>query len=237
VHTLESILQTVLPDANLTELIVDTPSSSREQNLRSTTSGANEAAPLFKNSISQPRQKAKVSINLKTRGSLQVDDEGKHNYHNHFAGFTFLQRMWEQYSRILSWRTEKTDPSLPLTITHVFSFSHPALKRRRGLTSRDSETLPSREIAVHLARVCLENACCTLKFIHTPSFDRILGRLYELDPEDYSDADQKSLALVFAVLAIGVVFSKDDAGKIDSNRIRIEGYDTFKNCSDTTYIT
>jgi hypothetical protein len=226
----------VLPRSNLNDLNVDPAALATVQSLLTTTSDTGIATPHVKDPASQSQQSNASSISLKTRDKLGVDDQGKYDYHSHFAGFMFLQQMWEQYGQALRCRLEKKNLALPLTVTHVFSLSLSSTELPPGIASRDSETLPSRATAVYLAGVCLENACCTFKFIHAPSFNRMLGRLYDVDPRVHSDVDRKSLALVYAVLAIGVLFSKEDAGNFDSSRIRIEGYATLQIAPNTTYV-
>jgi hypothetical protein len=67
--------------------------------------------------------------------------------------------------------------------------------------------LPSEATAVRLTRTTLEDACCLMKFIHQPSFDRLLHRVYHLGAENNTLKEESFLPLLYMTLAIGELFS------------------------------
>lgn len=69
-----------------------------------------------------------------------------------------------------------------------------------------SAGLPSRKVAVALVDAALDDACALDRFIHRPTFNYYLARLYELDPDEYGTDETKYIPLVYSVLALGCLF-------------------------------
>lgn len=68
--------------------------------------------------------------------------------------------------------------------------------------------LPPKDIAVKLISSTWDNACVLFRFYHRPSFIKQLSILYETDPSNYTDTQQKFLPLVYSVMACGSLFYK-----------------------------
>jgi hypothetical protein len=47
--------------------------------------------------------------------------------------------------------------------------------------------------------------------VHLPTFYKQFDRMFELSPEEYGHAENSFLPLLFAVLALGKLFSKHDS--------------------------
>lgn len=63
--------------------------------------------------------------------------------------------------------------------------------------------LPSREKLTDCIDIATEQACCLLNFIDRPSLDETIRHIYDTDAMEYTSEDRKSLALLFALLALG----------------------------------
>ena len=172
--------------------------------------------------LSCDEQEMFLDLKFEVNGSLTTDEQGNCDYHGYFAGLTFLQRMREQCGQLLDGTLEKKSLSSNLNLTQVFTSSKALASRKAATALQDSEVLPSRQTARHLVSVALDNACCHMRFVHRPTFDRRLDRIYDLEPESYGDDEHEFLPLLYIVLAIGVLFSKEDAEKLGIERIKFE---------------
>ena len=70
------------------------------------------------------------------------------------------------------------------------------------------EDLPPRECAVLLCGNALDDACALMRFVHLPTFWTKFDRAYSLPPEQYRNAENKFLPLLYVVLSLGAVFAK-----------------------------
>ncbi|KAG7844815.1 hypothetical protein KL941_003555 [Ogataea angusta] len=76
--------------------------------------------------------------------------------------------------------------------------------------------LPSREVALRLITKTWENACVLFRFYHRPAFIEDLNELYDTDPGQYTNKQQRFLPLVYSVMACGALFLKSDEQTIGS---------------------
>lgn len=67
--------------------------------------------------------------------------------------------------------------------------------------------LPTKNRAKELVSVAVENACCLLIFVHRPSCDQAIDRLYEDSARGVRVAEDKDLPLVITLCALGELFS------------------------------
>ena len=138
-------------------------------------------------------------------GRLHVDDSGHSRYRGHYAGLTLLERIRETCSQLQPGVSGKATAQLPANIAHTFDLPH--LSCLKWPVVEDVFAfLPDGATARHLTAVALEDACCIMSFVHRPSFDRTLDRLYTLDKSQYTEADLNFLPLLFGALAVGKLF-------------------------------
>lgn len=119
---------------------------------------------------------------------------------------------------------KKNLPSLS-TLKQIFSSVKPPPSGSKSAAAlENSELLPSKNTARQLVAIALDDACCHMRFIHRPTFDRQFDQIYSLEPETYSDEEHEFLPLLYVILALGALFSKEDTDKLGIERIRFEGY-------------
>lgn len=70
--------------------------------------------------------------------------------------------------------------------------------------------LPSREVALQLIAKTWGSACVLFRFYHRPAFLEDLNELYDMDPAQYTNKQQRFLPLVYSVLACGALFFKSE---------------------------
>ncbi|SCU96889.1 LADA_0H03290g1_1 [Lachancea dasiensis] len=101
--------------------------------------------------------------------------------------------------------------------------------------------LPPLDMARTLIFKSWKCACVLFRFNHRPSLLNTLEKLYETNPEEYTNDQNKALPLIYSILAVGALFTKDDFGKDKEiqNFFHQEGYKYFTAASkliDTTNV-
>lgn len=98
-----------------------------------------------------------------------------------------------------------------------------------SIESRDGREikiiLPPKNIALELVTKSWASPCVLFRFYHRPSFIRDLDDLYETDPENYTNKQNKFLPLAYSVMAVGALFSKKTG--VDDTFLDDEGYRYF----------
>lgn len=227
-HRQERLLKQLIPGIDLEDPNLDGSSLAR----RKAPSKSN-GVPVLENTqaadnhsdTGHPEQEAFLDLEFDSSGRTSIEDRGHSDYHSTFAGLSFLQRMRERCWKLFDDDGEKKNlPSLP-PLKEIFSSVKPPPSGSKSAAAlENSEVLPSKNTARQLVAIALDDACCHLRFIHRPTFNRQLDRIYSLEPESYSDEEHEFLPLLYVILAIGVLFSKEDADKLGIERIRFEGY-------------
>jgi hypothetical protein len=163
---------------------------------------------------------------VKATGHLDLDEEGNWDYHGHSSGVSFLSglRQFGEMFRIpadsspsLKHRSMSQAPSSP-TSTLSLADSSNAVP-----TGAD---LPSKDEAQNLCDAAIIEASAMLRVVHLPTFYKQFDRMFELAPEQYGAAENSFLPLLFAVLALGKLFSKHDSDldKASYETLIEEGY-------------
>ncbi|CEP20961.1 ASG1 [Cyberlindnera jadinii] len=142
----------------------------------------------------------------------------------------------------------KSDPDLgsppnsgwksTLSGTTADSNSRPSKKQRiliphsnidGSIESRDGREikiiLPPKNVALELVTKTWASPCVLFRFYHRPSFISDLDDLYETDPENYTNKQNRFLPLAYSVMAVGALFSKRNG--VDDKFLEDEGYRYF----------
>ncbi|CCF58745.1 hypothetical protein KAFR_0F01490 [Kazachstania africana CBS 2517] len=78
------------------------------------------------------------------------------------------------------------------------------------VNKNDTISLPPRDIALKLILKTWSSACVLFRFYHRPSLVKILDSLYELGTNPKTIKQRKAESLIFAVLAVGELFSQEE---------------------------
>jgi hypothetical protein len=79
-------------------------------------------------------------------------------------------------------------------------------------------SLPTKERALELIEAALDSHTL-LQVVHGPSFDESVHILYSLSPQEYSSEEMRLLPLVYALMALGFLFTEQNAS--DTNRMSV----------------
>ncbi|SCU99439.1 LAME_0G03180g1_1 [Lachancea meyersii CBS 8951] len=89
--------------------------------------------------------------------------------------------------------------------------------------------LPPLDMAKTLIFKSWRCACVLFRFNHRPTLLMVLESLYETAPEDYTNDQNNALPLIYSILAVGALFTKDDFSrdKAIQDFFHQEGYKYF----------
>jgi hypothetical protein len=82
------------------------------------------------------------------------------------------------------------------------------------------DDLPSKDCGRELCEVALDDACALMRFVHQPTFYAMFDRVYDTEPELFEIEENKYLPLVYSIMAVGCLFSKNENSKLQT-----EGYE------------
>lgn len=146
---------------------------------------------------------------VKATGHLDLDEEGNWDYHGHSSGVSFMSGL-RQFGEMFQIPADSS-PSLkhrsmsqgPPSPTSTLSFADSS----NVPTGAD---LPSKDEAQNLCDAAIVEASAMLRVVHLPTFYKQFDRMFELSPDQYGVAENSFLPLLFAVMALGKLFSKND---------------------------
>jgi hypothetical protein len=123
--------------------------------------------------------------------------------------------------------TIQTSSTEKVTKKVKLSIPHPNIDG--SIESKDGREikiiLPPKNVALELVTKTWASPCVLFRFYHRPSFIKDLDELYETDPENYTNKQNKFLPLAYSVMAVGALFSKRNG--IDDKFLEDEGYRYF----------
>jgi len=147
---------------------------------------------------------------VKATGQLDLDEEGNWDYQGHSSGLSFMRglRQFDDMFQIPS----DDSPSLRHRTMSNDSPSPSNLSIAGSVAGSASVALPSQEEARILCDSAIIQYSAMLRVVHLPSFYKQMARIYEIPTESYTSADTSFLPLLYAVLALGKLYSDSDEG-------------------------
>lgn len=148
---------------------------------------------------------------VKATGQLDLDEEGKWDYHGHSSGLSFMRRLQQQFGDIIappgSALFVKYRPMSQVFDSPNSAYQSPSDSTNAAVSGTD---LPPKQEARVLCDNALVDAGALLRVVHLPAFYKSMDRIYDTPPEDYGAAENTFLPLLYAVLALGTLFPKQD---------------------------
>lgn len=154
---------------------------------------------------------------VKVTGQLELDEEGNWDYHGQSSGLSFMRGLRQfgdmfqvpaDSSPSLKHRNMSVDPPSPASIRSLAASS-------TALPS--GMELPNKAEARSLCENAIIDAGAMQRIVHIPTFYKQLDRMYEIPPESYTNAENSFLPLLYAVLALGKLFSQGERDVDKSN--------------------
>jgi hypothetical protein len=156
---------------------------------------------------------------VKATGQLDLDEEGNWDYQGHSSGLSFMRglRQFDDMFQIpsdespsLRHRTMSYDPPSPSNLSLAGSTAPPG-----------GVALPPKAEARILCDSAIIQYSAMLRVVHLPSFYKQMDRIYDVPAENYGSAENSFLPLLYAVLALGKLYSENDHG------LDVAGYDAL----------
>ena len=142
-------------------------------------------------------------------GSLDLDDQGNWDYHGQSSGIVYLRCLRDQFGDLMGKAEGYGMPFLKTSkIASPISSPQSSTEPSMEPSLPNTEDLPPRECAVLLCENALDDACALMRVVHLPTFWDKFNRAYTLPPEQYRNAENKFLPLLYVVLALGTLFAK-----------------------------
>lgn len=163
-----------------------------------------------------PDQETLLESMVEAAGRLEIDEEsGTMDFHGHSSGIAYLSHLRHQLERRIGEET----------FSRIRSNAFPGTNNSpRCITEFPLEynQLPEREVAKVLVNSCLEDACALMRFVHRPTFNEMVDRIYDIDQREYGSKELSFLPLLYLTLAVGCLFASD-VGKLGFERATSEG--------------
>ncbi|KAF2628264.1 hypothetical protein BU25DRAFT_458105 [Macroventuria anomochaeta] len=167
---------------------------------------------------------------VKATGQLDLDEEGNWDYHGHSSGLSFMRGLRQfgdmfqappDSSPSLKHRNMSVDPPSP---------SSPRSPAAPSTALPSGTELPNKKEAISLCENAIIDAGAMQRVVHLPTFYKQLDRMYEIPAESYTNAENSFLPLLYAVLALGKLFSQGEHEVDKSNYETVvdEGFRYFK---------
>ncbi|KAH9887412.1 fungal-specific transcription factor domain-containing protein [Xylariomycetidae sp. FL2044] len=206
----ESLLRKFVPDVDLSDPTLD-PSVQQEFRMREQARARAAVPKKEQSSTSIPD--ASLQSMIHTVGQLDLDERGDYDFHGNSSGSVFFKRMKEHFRALLG--RDSQAPQIPKAPkpTGVLNLDSP----RSAASSpwepnpvADVYDLPPKGRALALCSQSLDNATCLLRIVHKPSFYEMLDNLYAKPGEAFGKDDNRNLALVYSVMALGSMYNVPD---------------------------
>lgn len=210
-----AILRLVIPDADLNDPSLETKLQQglyTQSTLQSPEFGANGTSGA-QNTPDGPVDSQLESM-VKSTGQLDLDEQGNLEYHGHSSGLSFVRRMREQLGDVMGPEGHGTPFVKSRPMSQVFDSPRSTMDSPFE-TSMAMVELPSKEVAFQLCDTAINDAASILRIVHYPTFMKQLESLYDTPQENYSNEENVFLPLMYAVMSLGTLFSKDDATDLD----------------------
>ncbi|RFU76855.1 n-terminal binuclear zn cluster-containing dna binding domain-containing [Trichoderma arundinaceum] len=206
----ESLLRKFVPDIDLADPSLD-PAIQQEFHNRERARA--EAAKLRANQAPEPDPNdTQLTSMIDSIGQLDLDDKGGWDFYGISSGAVFLRRMKENFRGMLG--PVGRGPFLPRPADRtagLLNIDTPSPMGGSPFSNMSSyPELPPKDIARKLCYYSLSCATCLVRIVHVPTFYEKFDYIYERQHEPMSQDETQFLALFYAVLALGCMYSNLD---------------------------
>lgn len=205
----ETLLKTVFPNVDLNDPNIDALIQQGRQIGNNKDVSQSNAAGKSGDGSDSSEHDAHLRSMIESTGQLDLDETGHWDFHGRSSGTVFVRRMREQFGGLLG-----NDYSAPLfpriprpnVMTPNFESPRSSTESPMDTGLLNTTDLPSRENARALCEDSLNSASSLLRFIHQPTFYEMFDRIYDNQPEDFGDYENRFLPLLYMTLALGCMF-------------------------------
>ncbi|RFU29420.1 hypothetical protein B7463_g6943, partial [Scytalidium lignicola] len=156
-------------------------------------------------------------------GKLDTDKEGKWDYYGNSSSVAFFQQLEDLFGPSISGITRRKRITSQISIPLLFELK-PITDDSTPLRKK---VLPPRRVADELINSALDDACALEPFVHRPTFDRLVTRVYKNCPADFGPEEKSFMPLLYAVFALGSLFNSHTLKRMDYECAILEGSKYF----------
>ncbi|KAL2074597.1 hypothetical protein VTL71DRAFT_8375 [Oculimacula yallundae] len=224
----EALLRTTLPNVDLNDPNIDSLIQQRRQSIIK----GNKPMGMAGNVSDESEHESQLRSMIESAGQLELDESGHWDFHGGSSGVMFIRRMREQFGGLLG-DNNQSGPMFPKISrpSGIPNFDSPRSMTESPIMESglaNTEDLPSREIAKAYCEDSLNCASALLRFVHQPTFYEMFDRMYDVSPENFEDAENRFLPLLYTVLALGCMFHTEpgqDPNGADQQHTYMSGID------------
>jgi len=201
---------------NLVRLMADQMTTTNEAQSHSQPSDFGPSPAIDQDPKSNEDEEESMTIVDRLLEAAEADDEGSWSYQGNVSSQSFLKSMQEYVGPSISEKTSKDMSSWAAPLRQ-------ALDEAVGGNRHSNLPLPPWNKAQDLLSAPLDEACALFLFIHRPSFDGMVLRLYEKPMSQYDKHERAFLPQLFAALALGSVCRAFPIGSPEKTQALSEG--------------
>lgn len=164
---------------------------------------------------------------IETIGQLDLREDGEWDFHGSSSGAVFLQKMRENFKGVLGQDSRIPFFFRPPRPPGLLNLDHPpGLGGNSPLNTAQANCydLPPKEKARKLCYYSISCATCLVRIVHVPTFYEMFDRIYEKRPGTFTTEDNRSLALLYAVMGLGCVYniSPDEEQSLEGYQVAMD---------------
>ncbi|TLD36974.1 hypothetical protein E2P81_ATG02756 [Venturia nashicola] len=211
-----AILRLVLPEADLNDPNLEAKLAQGMFRMPETPSTAPSKNGAYNNPQTPPDGgiDSHLESMVRSTGQLDLDEQGNLEYHGHSSGLSFVRRMREQLGDVMGPEGQGTPFVKSRPMSQVFD-SPRSTHDSPFDASLVGPELPPKDVARLLCDNAILDAASILRVVHYPTFIKQFDSIFDKPPESYTNDDNVFLPLLYATMALGTLFSKDDDGELD----------------------
>lgn len=208
----ETMLRKFMPDADLSDPSLE---PAVQQEFRSRERARIKAAAALKKTkgdippVVDGEEDEQIRSMIETIGQLDLREGGEWDFHGSSSGAVFLQKMRENFRGALGQDSRIPfffRPSRPPGLLNLDHPGPPGSSSPLSTALANCYDLPPKEVARNLCYFSLNCATCLLRIVHVPSFYEMVDKTYEKRPGTFSTEENRFLALLYAVMALGCMY-------------------------------
>lgn len=165
---------------------------------------------------------------MKATGQLDLDEEGNIEYYGQSSGLSFMRGLRKFGDRFQL--PPDPSPSLrPRNVAQDPPSPRPQSLEGGATTLVPGRDLPNREQARKLCDIAIIDASAMFRIVHLPTFYQQFDHMYDTPFESHGTKENTFLPLLYAVLALGKLFSRCDENldKASHDALIKQGYTYF----------
>lgn len=146
-------------------------------------------------------------------GQMTINNQNgaQRDFYGAASGLAWIQKASNYFDRSESSESDESDSLFNDSSATVQLFDAPLPpKHTMRIEETISELLPPQETTTKLLRIVFTQVYPMYHFLFVDDFQASTDRIYSRDPTEYNEADQAFLPLLYLVIGLGFLFSREE---------------------------